>query len=108
MQSLVQENESVGGSSAEKPCSEIRLSFFSPTKLKECFVDKVKTSINATERFSEVIEKQERELQNQQTAGLRLQGRPSEYNVSAAVDSPQTRDRKYKQMQNEIFNKIQA
>ena len=55
-----------------------------------------------------MIEKQERELQNQQAAGLRLQGRPSEYNGPVAVDSPQTRDRKYKQMQNEIFNKIQA
>ena len=108
MQSLNQDLESVDGSSAEKPCSEIRLSFFSPSKLKECFVNKAKATTNATERFTEVIEKQERELQNQQTAGLRLQGRPSEYNNPAAVDSPQTRDRKYKQMQNEIFNKIQA
>ena len=49
---VVQEEDS-----AEKDCSEIRLSFFSPTKLTDCFVKKSQDArpSRSTERFSGAI-----------------------------------------------------
>ena len=97
----------------ERTCSEIRLSFFSPTKLQECYVNRpVK---EAAERFHSAIEKHERDLTSERALSVRqeiemrhkqrIQSAQAEGNT---LDSPCTRDRKYKQMQNDIFNKIQA
>lgn len=106
--------ENANGSEGEHTCSEIRLSFFSPTKLQEYFVKK--PANEAVERFHNAIEKHERELQSAQQMNIRQQlderlkerigSRQAE--EGAVADSPCTRDRKYKQMQNDIFNKIQA
>ena len=98
--------------SEEKQCSEIRLSFFSPTKLTECFVKKhaEESSVRVSERFDGAIARQELELRSQQESSQNFR-KSLEARVQRDAwedNSPNTRDRKYKQMQNEIFNKIQA
>ena len=105
----------------EKTCAEIRL-IFSPTKLEECFVKMHHDEKEQmTQRLHGEIEKHEQSLASQQAESMsirekldqRLQQRLEKSKNSADCqsslqDSPCTRDRKYRQMQNDIFNKIQA
>mmetsp|Transcript_18629 Transcript_18629/g.25106 ORF Transcript_18629/g.25106 Transcript_18629/m.25106 type:complete len:147 (+) Transcript_18629:3886-4326(+) len=56
-------------SEGDQTCSEIRLSFFSPTKLQEYFVKK--PANEAVERFHNAIEKHERELKSAQQMNIR-------------------------------------
>jgi len=93
----------------EKTCAEIRLSFFSPTKLEACYVKKPPSQ--ATERFHSAIEKHERDMNSEQSLNFRQQldqRLAKRIEAQGFVDSPNTRDRKYREMQQSIFSKIQA
>ena len=65
-------SEVVEEGSGEKDCSEIRLSFFSPTKLTDCFVKKRQEapSTRSTERFNGAIEKNARDIKSHKESSL--------------------------------------
>lgn len=70
-----------------------------------------KPTSQAAERFHSAIEKHERELNSQSLLNFRQKldlQRAKRMEEQGQIDSPNTRDRKYRQMQNDIFNKIQA